>query len=261
MRNAIPFTIWLSARETEAPHLPIVEILRRISRAFPEAVIDWERGRQYRLGRIEELIAMGCPEPILLGDRCTVDRTVYVGISFPDWPGNPVYTYVTSLNVELDGLFAKAEHYDIELLKHAGHALSQALNFRFSLAAGHVGTLDTRVRPGKLDPWQFVCGRYTPSYQAPVLRELLDWKRSLHRAVVLYLGQYEQRQLIDELTQGFASYEEFARTVLAELDAISPVQKCWSLDDEAPFFNAVLLDHGDWMTHISLHGVPRGILT
>jgi hypothetical protein len=266
MPIAIPFSIWLSARETEAPHLPIEETLRRISCAFPEAVIDWERGKQYRLGRIDELTSMGCPEVILLGDRHIVDKTVYVGISFPGWPGNPVYTYVTPLNVHLDGLIAEADHYDIELLKYAGRALSQALNFRFWLGTGHVGTLDTQVRPGKHDPQQFVCefvygGNEPPPDQMPVLRELPDWKRSLHRAVVLYLSQYEQRKLIAELTQGFASYEEFASAVLAVLDAISPVQKCWSLDYDAPFGNSALLDHGDWMTHISLSGVPRGILT
>ena len=261
MPVAIPFTIWLSARETEVPHLPIEETLRRISRAFPEAVIDWERGKQYRLGRIDELTSMGCPEPILLGSRYIVDKTVYVGILFPGWPGNPVYTYVTPLSIELDGLIAEAEHYDLELLKHAGRALSEALNFRFSLGAGHIGTLDTRVRPGKHDPQQFACAHYPPPFQMPVLWELPDWKRSLHRAVVLYISQYKQRQLIAELTQGFATYEEFASAVLVELGAIAPVQRCWALDCDQPFWNAALLDHGDWMTHITMHGVPRGILT
>ena len=162
MPVALPLTIFLGARETEELYIPVQELVRRITMAFPEAEVDWDRGKQHRLWRIQELLSMGCPEVILIQERRLVDETVYVGICFPGWPQNPVFTYLSLIQTSLDGLHFEAETYDIELLKRAAHDLSVAFNFRYSLGAGGK-SLDTDIRPGKHDPQHSPTGDMTTS--------------------------------------------------------------------------------------------------
>jgi len=260
MPVAIPLQISLDASQTEERFISADDILSRITLAFPQAVVDWERGKQRRLSRIEELLSVGCPEVLLANERRLVDKTAFVGVDVPPWTGNSAFGYVSGIDVELEGLGFELECYDIQLLKHSAHELANALSFTYSLHGGGTA-LDTHIFPGSLDGQRFVNEWYRQHFETtPRLIELPEWKSNVHRGIIRYLDQYKQRSVIDVLTTGFKSYADFATQAIVELTAISPINTAYSVDTEAPFGNAALLDHGDWYTHISLSGVPRGIL-
>src|SRR5262245_31520262 len=105
MRPAIPFDISLSPRETEELWIPPEELLGNLARAFPDSEIDRERGKREVLQRMQELLDMGAPEIIVQGHPRLAERTTYVAVRWPDWPGNLISGYISGLERELDGLY------------------------------------------------------------------------------------------------------------------------------------------------------------
>lgn len=66
----------------------------------------------------------------------------------------------------------------------------------------------------------------------------------------------ESQDKIQAITADFASHVAFAEAVMAELEAIAPVERGWGIDFAGqPHQNAVLLDHGAWLTLIRRFGL------
>lgn len=256
MLTAIPLQIFLSLRETEEWYLPAETIVDRIVRSFPHAEVDWQRGKAEAESNLKRLTAMGTPELILLGARDLVDKTVYVRIDFPEYPENYVYAFVTGVERELGSLSFLAKVFDMDLLKYAAEQISSALNFHFVLQTPWWG-LEVATRPGAHDPWKFARLYYPrENYHTLTMTEIPDWKVTVPRAVVFYMRHSVDRKGVEQSTEGFTSYEEYAEQTLRELAAISPIQRCWIVRAaKAPCSNDLILDHGNWMTRCSLSGV------
>jgi hypothetical protein len=276
MRPAIPFDIILSPRETEESYVPPDELLGRLTRAFPNSEIDRERGKRDVLQRMQELLDIGTPEIIVEGHPMLAERTSYVAVRWPDWPGNLISGHISGLERELDGLYFHSESHNFAFLKFAAGQLATAFNMKHSLQTPYNKAIETASWPEPPDPLEWIqaryarldscTGRYDPDTKTfsplprriPVLQELADWPERLHRGLCHYLEEY-RRCNSDAMTHGFTSFEDYATAYVRELDEFSPVGHCWSVQLDQSHHNEVLVDHGEWLTRINLSGVPTGI--
>lgn len=262
---ALPMYARLYAKADDEWFVDAHEIARRVRQACPEAVIDWGRGDAWVEASLQKLIAHGTPEVILESHRHLFGRTVYIAVCYSDWPDQPVFTIVSGIQRELgDNLFLKVtDPFDLDLLKRGAQDFATVLNFEFFLEAAHDGwAIRTVTTPGRKDPVEAVRWEMPAEHNPTLmLEESNDWKTTTRAAVVRWLATCEYRDQIQKITAGFASHAVFADAVVNELEAIAPVERGWAINiAEAPHKNAILLDHGEWMTIVHLMGVLKGIV-
>lgn len=240
------------------------EISRRLREACPQAVIDWDRGEAWVHESLQRLIDHKTPEVILESHRRLFGRTVFISLSYPEWPDRPVYCIVSGLERDLgDALFLEVtEPFDLDLLKRGAKDLAAAMGFEYCLECRRDSVLTTLSRPGGIDPVEFV--RWDmPAHTYPTieLQALTDWKGTLHRSILCWIFTSEYQDKIQAILTDFASHAAFADAVRSELEAVAPVQCGWGIDvAEMPYQNAILLSHGRWMTIVRLFGVLRQIV-
>lgn len=266
MNIALPTHARLYPTADDERFIDAHEIARRVQQACPNVVIDWRRGEEWVEASLQELIDRGTPEVILASHRRQFGRTAYISLTYPDWPNQPVYTIVSGIQRELgDSLFLEVtDPFHLDLLKRGAQEFAAALSFEYFLGTSHKSrVIRTVTTSGRNDPVAFV--RWDmPAEHNPTLtlRELTDWKATTRQAVVRWLALCEYKDEIQKITAGFASHAAVADAVVNELEAIAPVERGWAIDIAAmPYKNAILLDHGDWMTILHLAGVLNRIVT
>ena len=264
MSIALPMHAKLVPGADDAWFVDAQEIVRRLREACPQAVIDWDRGEAWVHESLQRLIDHKTPEVILESHHRLFGRTVFISLSYPEWPDRPVYGIVSGIQRGLgDALFLEVtEPFDLDLLKRGAHDFAIALGFEYCLECRRDWVLTTLSRPGRIDPVEFV--RWDmPAHTYPTieLQALTDWKGTLHRSILRWISTSEYQDKIQAILMDFASQAAFADAVLNELQAIAPVERGWAIDVAgAPHQNAILLDHGNWLTLVRLFGVLKRIV-
>lgn len=277
MRAAIPFDIHLYRRETERFFIPPEEHLAQLTSAYPNAEIDKELGKRKVLAGMQEMLDKGTPEEIVRGLPALAEQTTFVAVRWADWPNNRVSALLNGIE---DGpLKFSCETHDFAFLKFAAVELAAVFTMNSSLQTPYGGSVETESWLGPFDALTWICddyaqmdsasGTYDPNTKTfvpaprrrPTLLELPNWTETLHRGLCRYLDAY-RRCNSEAMTQGFASFEQYATAYIKELGEFAPVHHCWSVELDAPHHgNKVLIDHGQWLTRINLSGVPKGILS
>jgi len=277
MRAAIPFEIHLYRRETERFFIPPEEHLAQLTAAYPDAEIDKELGKRKVLARMQEMLDKGTPEEIVRGLPAFAEQSTFVAVRWADWPNNRVSALFGGIE---DGpLRFSCETHDFEFLKFAAAELGGVFKMNPFLKTPYGDSVKTESRPAPFDALGWIrdyyvqmarCGAtYDPKtntflphpIRIPTLVELSNWTETLHRGLCHFLYAY-RRCNSEAMTQGFASFEEYATAYVKELGEFAPVQHCWSVElDETDHINEVLIDQGQWLTRIDLTGVPKRILS
>jgi hypothetical protein len=203
MRLAIPFDIVLFPCETEEWYIPPEELLERLTRAFPNAEIDRERGKREVLQHMQELLDLGTPEIMVHGLPKLAERTSYVAVRWPDWRGNLVWGHIGGLDRELEGLHFHCALPNFAFLKFAAGQLATVFNMKLLLRTPFNKAIETESWPGPVDPLEWIRARYAmldscmdeydPDTKAflplprriPRLHELVNWQEKLHRGLCL----------------------------------------------------------------------------
>lgn len=105
-----------------------------IQRAIPLAIIDWSKGRARAQKRLDELIAMGCPEIIYRGQQRLVDKMFHVEIqNHKDHTKQCGYSFGFT---HYDGCISLASSpYNVDSLKRVAKEFAAALSLEFLLYA------------------------------------------------------------------------------------------------------------------------------
>jgi hypothetical protein len=275
-RVAIPLAIDIILTD-QLPTVPASLLLERLTSSLLHVEVDRERGRREVLARRDELIARGTPEVLLTGMPLQAEGTTAVNISWDDWPGNCVDGHVFDSNPELDGPTFGLEHQDFAFAKFAAIELGRALKASPRLESNSSRSIETEFIPKETSASKWIAGYYalldssgatydpvsqtfTPFPQRhPVLRVLDPWQEVLEKAVLRFLQQYRKVNS-DTITNGFSTYEDYARQYVRELSEFGTVKRCWSVDLDESHHNQALIEYDDWFAQIRLSGVPRGLL-
>jgi hypothetical protein len=275
-RFAIPLAIdlILSDKESTVPATIMLDRLKG-SRAHVEA--DREQGRREVFERRDELIARGTPEVLLTGMPLQAERTTAVTIRWDDWPANSVSGHICDSNPSLDGLSFGLANQDFAFAKFAAIELGRALGASARLESTFNHSIETEFAPKETGALAWIQDYYnlldssgatydpvsqtfTPFPQRnPQLRTLEPWQEILERAVVRFLEQYRKANS-DAITEGFSTYESYARQYVLELSEFGAVKDCWSVDLDESHHNQAFIEYDAWFALIRLSGVPRGLL-
>ena len=99
-----------------AQELGALEAALAIQSSIPRANVDWSKGRARAQKRLDQLIAMGCPEIIYRGQQRLVDKMFYVQI-----PANDSQAFVCGYCFgfsHYDGCISlESSPYDVDCLK------------------------------------------------------------------------------------------------------------------------------------------------
>jgi hypothetical protein len=232
------------------------EIERRIRDNLPNAVVDRWRGDEYVDARLQELIEQRTPEIILASHRRLFGRTLHIEVSYPDWPREHVFAYVSPVTPDCDFDLKLPGPFNLALLQRAAKDVSAALGFRFFLWSERDCGIEIRTvtAPGVNDPVDLVRVEM-PSEHYPTLQqtELTNWKTTVCQAVLRWLSGCQQQDKVDRMIEGFDSKEALSGAVADELEAIGPVERTWEYHtEEARQVGITALDHGNWMTILLL---------
>ncbi len=275
-RFAIPLAIDIILNDKE-PMVTASIMLDRLNGLLAHVVADREQGKREILARRDELIARGTPEVLLTGMPLQAERTTAVTIRWNEWPNNDVGGHVFDSNPELDGPSFGLANQDFAFAKFAAIELGKALKASPRLESNSSRSIETEFIPKESSASKWIKDYYamldssgatydpvsqtfTPFPQRhPVLRLLDPWQEVLESAVVRFLQQY-RKENSDAITEGFSSYEEYARQYVHELSEFGTVRCCWSVDLDESHHNQAFLEYDDWFALIRLSGVPRGLL-
>ena len=274
MRRALPLLIELFCPDEERGYIRPEELRELLVSTFPQVVLDSARGKQHFLDEWAELLADGVPETI----SAEAELASFVTIRWPDWPGQAVTSTITGLDPHFDRLCFESTRHDISFIVFAARDLARRLGFEYRLGVSSRAGLEVECWPGPFDASEWIQDRYNRSAacsfqmdpttgdyvqaspEHPRLREITNWPTVLLRALIAYL---ENVRSTASFLKHFDSPKAYASLLIHELNEFAPVRHCWSveLESPAPFFNEVLIDHGDWLTHFKLSGLPTGALT
>jgi hypothetical protein len=113
----------LFPKNQEGEYLDPKEVVSRIATSMSTVLIDWTRGDQEVDSKLRELIALGTPDVILASHKSLFGRTVYIELSFPEFPNQPIGFFVQPY-----GRIA-IESKDSAVFHHAVDQLSSLLNY------------------------------------------------------------------------------------------------------------------------------------
>jgi len=237
------------------------QMAERIAGAFPQAVIDWQRGDRVTQAKIELMTQWRVPEVLIAPVRSQFGKVPHISVEFAEWPG-----YVASLcEFRIEGGLGDAIHLDTQppdlaFVHHAARAIGDALDCDYLLSSsqGAEGIECRTTRGGVTDAVAFVREQFGPDFHTGLrATKLTDWKGAVREAVLDWLARYEHRDRVAKTLAGFASAEAYADALVAELAEIGPVRRIWSITSDAPRHHDLLLDHGAWTTLLDVGGVER----
>lgn len=252
--RALPLHAWLSPRRGD--RIDAHQIAERIAAAFLQSVIDWQRGDIAVQDIIDYMTHLGVPEVIIAPVSLQFGHTVHISVSFPQWPGH-VATFLSQPQacpmIRLD-----AEPFDLAFLKHAALEIADVLGCYCNLQSDILRGIASRTVHGAIgDPLAAVRWHYDASnFPTIELVELGDWRRIVRDAALRWLAEKDNVTWRANTRAGFDSSAAYADALVAEVEAIGPVARIWSIRVAAPFAGAMLLDQGEWHTSINLSGIP-----
>ncbi|MCI0356999.1 MAG: hypothetical protein L0211_00745 [Planctomycetaceae bacterium] len=254
--RALPLHARLSPREGGR-----LDSHQRIAAAFPQAVIDWQRGDRAVQDTIDYVTSIGVPEAIIAPARRQFGHTAHISLSFPPWPGQVATFCVFQVQPQAsDWIRVDAEPFDLGFLKHAAVEIGAILDCHCFLQSDMLrGIASCSMRGAVPDPIAAARCHYDASnYRTIDLVELSDWRRTVRDAALAWLATQDNVSWRAKTMAGFDSPAAYADALVAELDAISPVRRIWSIRMPTPFRGAMLLDQGEWHTSINIRAVASG---
>jgi hypothetical protein len=87
-------------------HISVGELVRRLTRRFPNMIVDQEKGDARVQERLQHLIDLDAPSVILESHRSYFGDTIFVSISEVHWKGATATCYLTSINPPLGDTFS-----------------------------------------------------------------------------------------------------------------------------------------------------------
>ena len=110
------------------PELSVEELVQRLTRNFPSAVIDRERGNSHVQEGLNRLVAMGAPNIIIESHRSYFGNTVFVSVSESRWAGATANSYLQRMWPQLgDAVFFDVQGANDALLPSIARELAAAL--------------------------------------------------------------------------------------------------------------------------------------
>ena len=251
---ALPLDAWLYLREGISATAD--QLIDRIGAAFPEADIDWVRGDRAVQKTIDDVTRLGVPEPIIAPARRQFGHTARVSVSFPQWPGKAATFFIVGVEPQAsDAIRVTAIPFELEMLKYAALQIGKAVNRDCSLQSDFLRRgICSRSLHGVVGDVTALARRHyrTSNYPIIHLEELGDCKRTIHSAALAWFADPSNESMRAKTLAGFGSPAEYADALVAELAAIGPVRRIWSITMPAPLRGALLLDQHDWHTSINL---------
>ncbi|MDB5338795.1 MAG: hypothetical protein JWN70_4414 [Planctomycetaceae bacterium] len=119
-----------------APEIPSAELVQRLLRQFPDAVIDWAQGDAYVQAGLDRLIGLGAPDIFLNAHRLYFGKVVFVSLSEPRWAGATATSYLHNTSPPLgDAVIFDVDGAEDEstvdlIARELGAALGMARYFR-----------------------------------------------------------------------------------------------------------------------------------
>lgn len=237
------------------------QIAERIAAAFPQAVIDWQRGDQTVQKMIDDWTGSSVPEVIFASMRQRFGQVPHITVALPEWPGFAAMLREYLVERELgDVIDLMVEPFDLAFARHAAGAIGDALDCDYLLVSrGERGIECRTTRGGVADGYAFAREHYAENaYPELYVKELTDWEAAVRQAAARWLARIEPRSRAETTLAGFSSPAAFMDALVAELAEIGPVRRIWSIESNAPRHYDLLLDHGAWTTLLDLSGVERG---
>lgn len=78
----------------QTSYIPVEELVQRLLRHFPSAVIDRERGDAHVQAGLDRLIGLGAPDVILESHRSKFGNVVFVSVGGSRWAGATATSYL-----------------------------------------------------------------------------------------------------------------------------------------------------------------------
>lgn len=257
--SRIPIAARLCPREEEIDARTTVE---RVTRHFPRAVIDWERGNAEVLRGVERLQAMQVPDDWVEAKRKSLGTVAYVELCDDRFPGRTGWFYASEIERDLGECFDlySVPEADIPFLKHLAADVAPKLEFDYLFSTDSDWGIDMRSVPHESDPMEFASDKLGGRYGPLILRPLDDWKGALQRGVPLWF-EHSNHGSKPKMIERAGSVEAVASEMIDALEAFGEVRAAWFADIAAPFANPMVIEHKGWTSFVSLSGAPKGILT
>lgn len=231
-----------------AQELGALEAALAIQSSIPRANVDWSKGRARAQKRLDQLIAMGCPEIIYRGQQRLVDKMFYVQI-----PANDSQAFVCGYCFgfsHYDGCISlESSPYDVDCLKRVAREFAAALSLEFLLYS-NFGNLEVKWHSTSApDSHQ---ARVNADSQKTVSRfgtELTGWDEVARPAIASW-----QAKLVDswEASSGNCpTVDQIVDELVASILSIGSVKR-WSRLHSQGEDDTFALEYADWTAEVTI---------
>lgn len=223
---------------------------------FPDATIDWQRGRQSVEARIERLRSMGAPEVILESSKHALDTTVYVGIP----SGDSLLEGCTTGFSYHDGCIGlDCVPFDIDAIKQGAQRFAERMGFDFELSAGSVGDINLTVLPGNMSPEAAIARRFHGLNDPPSVIEPIDnWEARLSRGVTRWFAKHPEQRYVQRWLSDDVTAEAIADALLRRMQSIGDANTAFrATKPDGKWSDNLVVAYDGWVAAINLPGVPE----
>lgn len=229
-----------------------VEAATRIQGAFPNATVDWNRGRARAQRRLDELIAKGCPEIIYRGQQRLVDKMFYAEIP------------VANLHATFQGYCFGFSHYDgcislktapedIEALKCGSKEFADRLALEYTFYS-NFGNIEFRcTAKSSYSPYPIV-EQVVPHVETSSSSEKQTAWDSIKSAIADWHCNLMANAHLN-LPQSFTTEEEIHKQLIAAIASIGPVIHMRCDVDSNRSSREYFIEYHGWTAELSIPSI------
>lgn len=257
----LPLTASFYHPSEDAPSIPVEAVAEIIRDKYPDATIDWERGRQKMTADVQRLIDMGCPEIIYRGQKSLIDKTIFVSIPVT---GAPCvlsgYTFGFSW---YDGCISlECDPFDINGLMTGAQRFATDMGLDCYLCAGDLEDVNLEIILRTMTPQQIVADRFPLDHLAPPsFTPLPDWKERLTTGCREWLMQHPTKRITDQQIANFGSGDRLAKCLIERIESIGPVLAVSRVYfGDGKWHSILVFEYTDWTGLLNLPRVAAPLL-
>ncbi len=233
-----------------AKELEPAEVAVRIQGAFPDATIDWSKGRAKAQKRLDELIAAGCPEIIYRGQQRLVDNMFHAKI--------PVARYRSTLRgycfgfSHYDGCISlEAYPDDIDALKCGSQEFADRLALEYILYS-NIGNIELRCSPKSAPtPCHPTAHSLAPNTEAASGANEQFVLESIKAAIAAWRGNLLDNALPNR-SLVIPSDSEIHRALVTAIKSIGPVIQLQHAADQQGPTKEFCVEYPEWIAVVSI---------
>jgi len=256
-----PLTANFILPSEQAAELSTAAVADTIRDRYPDAIVDWEQGRQKMAVDLQRLIDMGCPEVIYRGQQSLLDKTIFVKIAVEGTQSHlSGYTFGFS---HYDGCISlECEPFDVNALIVGARRFANDLQLDCRLCAGEDPELGLTIVAGSLTPQELIEQQYPDAhFDPPSLTLLDDWQTRLTQACRDWLRDHSDEAVVEKWVSVCGTGDTLAKSLIARIESIGPVLATTKVYfGDGQWHSSWIIEYADWTGILNLAGASSPLL-